>query len=797
MISLKYKSHILHIALCIFIMLCVSAHHLHAEQTYRLKGYILTYSDNAPLHGAHIKILPVQTGLITHTNGAFSIQLSAGSYTLISSYLGYNTDTSQITISKDTVINLHLRRKSYKTGAIRISKNRHDNLLSTRMGSVTLDQKTINNIPYLLGEQDPLKALQLTAGIQPAKGGETGFYVRGGKTDQNLILYNGATLYNPSHLFGIFSTFNTDALSSVSINKAGIPPYDGGRLSSVLKVNPKTGDFNEFKGEGGIGVLSSKLTLEGPLIKDSLSFILSGRRTYFDIITKPFQSFLNSSSNVFAASGYHFYDLNMNLTYKPSYKNTLLISAYQSNDAYHYMKRHTGFYTDIAWNNIAGIISWQHRFTESVSIKNSLTFTGYTFDFDAGISDYNFSLYSDIKDYTFKTDFTYILENNHVLKCGVNATLHNFQPNKQTAYTQNQDLQILDFDNIFSREVSLYVNDKIIAIPNITINFGLRYSNYAHIGPYEKYNANKVGYITDTISFKTGESLHKPYQHIEPRIAIRYLINNSTSIKASYDKAYQYVHIAPITSVTLPTDFWIPSTYAFKPQSGEQYAAGLFRKIVQYNLQTSLELYYKEMDNQIRVNNNMFGAQNKLEDRFLIGTGNSYGIEFMARKTTGKLTGWISYTLSKADRSFQEINNGNAFPAKYDRRHNISLVCSYQINDSWSFSGTFVYMSGDRRTIPTTRYLIDGSIINTYGTINGYQMPDYHRMDLSLTYQNSRKNKWNTKWNFTLYNIYNHANPFYIYFETRENINNYKLEVTPKLVSLFPILPSISWLFQF
>jgi hypothetical protein len=575
-----------------------------------------------------------------------------------------------------------------------------------------------------------------------------------------------------------------------------MPANYGGRLASVLDITMKEGNNQKYHVDGGIGVISSRLTVQGPIKHDTSSFIISARRTYIDILMQPFIK----KTSPFKGSGYYFYDLNTKVNYRISDKDRIFLSGYFGRDIFAMKDKDMGFNTSIKWGNATGCARWNHVFGSRLFLNTSVIFSNYQFEFAATQSEYDMKLISGVQDWNAKLDFNYFPNLRHNIKYGVNYIYHIFTPSTATAKTSGVELNLGEEVKIYANDLAVYVNDEFDLTEKLKISGGLRYTFFQHIGPFDRFVKNGVGQTIDTIHYSRFENL-KMYNNLEPRLSVRYTINNKSSIKAAYTQNYQYIHLASVTAVSLPTDVWFPSTSIVKPQFGTQYSLGYFRNFMKNKFETSVEVYYKKMENQIEYKEGALPEQtiqDNPDNNFTFGSGESYGAEFFINKKLGKTTGWIGYTISKTTRIFPEINGGKEFDAKYDRLHDISVIVSHELNERWTFSAVFVYATGNATTLPVARYLIEGQIINEYGPRNSYRMPPYHRADISATYTAKKKHKrYESSWNFSVYNVYNRYNPYYIYFSTKTDLVNLTIESKAKQVSLFPILPAVTWNFKF
>jgi hypothetical protein len=768
-----------------------------SAQKFTISGYVKDNATGEFLIGSNVYLKELMKGAITNTYGFYSITVPAGDYNFVASYVGYKDYIEKIKLDKNLKINVSLEPNVITTKEVVISGEREDkNIQSTEVGRVDIPIEKIKKLPAIFGEVDILKSIQLTPGVQSAGEGNSGFYVRGGGPDQNLILLDEAVVYNASHLLGFFSVFNADALKNVELIKAGMPANYGGRLASVLDISMKEGNNKKFEFDGGIGLISSRLTIQGPIKKDKCSFIVSGRRTYLDLLMRPFLK----DTSPFKKGGYYFYDLNAKINYYFSDKDRLFLSGYFGRDVFS-LKGNSSFSNTIDWGNATATIRWNHLYNEKLFSNLTLIYSDYKFKLSATQNLYEMKLYSGINDYSAKIDFSYIPSIRHNIKFGTQYTYHIFTPNNASAKSGETEFDLGGKVKLYSHELALYITDDFDLTENIKISGGLRYSMFFHVGPYDRYKLDEIGKITDTIHYGNGE-LIKMYHGLEPRVSVKFGINARSSIKASFTMNYQYIHLVSYTSVSLPTDIWVPSTSIVKPQIGYQYSLGYFQNFRKNMWETSFEVYYKDMRNQIEFKE---GSQpednlkNNTDNNFTFGKGWSYGAELYIKKRIGKITGWIGYTLSWTKRKFPEINQGKEYFAKYDRRHDISIVVTQELGKRWSISAVWVYATGNAMTLPLSRYFLAGSIIQEYSERNAFRMPAYHRLDISATLEGKEKpgRKFHSSWSFGIYNVYSRMNPYYIYFETTGNLLDFNLKTVAKQVSLFPIIPSVTWNFKF
>lgn len=762
-----------------------------AQEKHTISGYVKEAETGEYLIGATVYIKESLQGTSTNQYGFYSLTIEEGDYTIGFSFIGLKSKEQTINLNENKRINISLNNASIVTDEVTIEADAPDkNVESSNMSQVKVNVKTIKELPAFMGEVDVLKTIQLLPGVQSSGEGSAGFYVRGGGPDQNLILLDEATVYNASHLFGFFSVFNADAIKDINLIKGGMPAQYGGRLASVLDISMKEGNSRKYEVDGGIGLISSRLTVQGPIKKDTSSFILSGRRTYIDVLINP----LISDTSSIKGTGYYFYDLTSKVNYRLSDKDRIFLSGYFGRDVFSYKNSDRGFGIDVPWGNATASMRWNHLFNDRLFVNTSVIFSDYQFAFGAEQSQFEFKLSSSITDWNTKIDFSYLPNYKHTIKFGSHFTYHTFVPGSVSGRAGEISFEPESIFKQYSNEGALYLSDDIEVTEDFKVHAGLRYSSFQFGGPITVRQYLKNELTADTANH---------HRHLEPRLSMRYRFDKNTSFKASYTHNYQYVHLATFSSVSMPTDLWVPSTEKVKPQYGRQIAAGIFRNFQNDTWETSIEVYHKQMDNLIEYKEGVFPEDNtntSSDDSFTFGSGDSYGAEFFIKKRLGKTTGWIGYTIAKTTRYFEELNNGEPFAAKYDRTHDLSVTLSHQPNDKWVFSTVFVYATGNTFTPPLDRYIIDGNIYTEYADRNSYRMEPYHRWDLSATYTPNKPNKkFHSSWNFSIYNVYNRKNPYFIYFDLDGEGTLSDGGLTPKAyqVSLFPMIPSITWNFNF
>ncbi len=770
----------------------------HAQERFTLSGYVNEASSGENLLGTNVYVKETLQGTTTNAYGFYSLTLPKGNYTLVVSFIGYIDQQFPVILDKDVRQNVSLENKPIETKEVTVTAEKEDrNVQSIEMGKNTLEVDKIKSLPSFLGEVDILKSIQLLPGVQSAGEGNTGFYVRGGGPDQNLILLDEATVYNASHLFGFFSVFNADAIQNVTLTKGGMPANYGGRLASVLDIQMKEGNNQKFHGEGGLGFIASRFTIEGPIKKDTSSFIVSARRTFVDLLLgKPF---VDETSDIYGNS-YYFYDLNAKVNYRLSDKDRLFLSSYFGRDVFKYKSPNSGFYINVPWGNATATARWNHLFNNQLFMNTTLIYTDYNFQFEGGQDNFSFKLFSGITDYNAKVDLTWLPDVRNTVKFGGNYIFHVFVPSNASAKEGEVSFDIGKILREYAHDVALYVNDEFDLSEKLKLNGGLRYTLFQQVGPFDRYLKDPVKKtVVDTITYAPGENV-KTYAHLEPRLSLRYSLNHLSSIKASYTQNYQYIHLASLSSISLPTDVWIPSSSLVKPQFGTQYALGYFRNLKNNLYETSVEVYYKEMKNQVEYEEGFLPentVNSNVDNNFVFGKGWSYGAEFFLKKTKGKFNGWIGYTLAWTKRNFPGLNQGNTFFAKFDRRHDVSVVLVYELNKRWTFGATWVYATGNLNTFPVRLYFLsNGNIVEDYGNErNNYRLTPYHRLDISATLYGKKTKKFQSSWNFSIFNVYNRYNPYIIYFESTYEKNS--ITIQAKQISLFPLLPSVTYNFNF
>jgi len=770
--------------LCVcFTILILWMIQVQAQKKYTLNGSVRDSLTGEALIGSFVTVPENKSGCVTNAYGFYSITLPAGDYSISYEYLGYLQKTFVISLNSDITKDVELKPKTVTLNEVVVSSQRNNqNITSTDMSTIKLDIKEIKKLPVLFGEQDILKTIQLLPGIKSAGEGNSGFYVRGGTTDQNLVLLDEAPIYNTAHLLGFFSIFNSDAIKDVKVIKGGIPAEYGGRLSSVVDVRMNDGNDKKMEVSGGIGIIASRLTVQGPIVKDKGSFIISGRRTYADLFLK-----LSNDSNQRRTSLY-FYDLNLKANYNFGYKDHVYLSGYLGRDVFNFANQF-----GINWGNKTATFRWNHLFTNKLFLNSSFIFSDYNYDITLQGANRNVQISSGIRDYSLKEDFQYFVSPKISLKFGLSSTYHEFFPGSLKA-SGDTSVNSRILQSKHALENGIYFSNEHTISPSIKLNYGLRISSLSELGPGTFYYYDEEGDISDSAVYK-NRSIVKTYYGFEPRISLNYLFNQSNSIKASYTRIFQYVHLLSNSTSGNPTDLWLPTSHNIKPQYSDQWALGYFHNFADNNFESSVEVYYKTMSNLIDYKKEADIVLNpNVESQLVFGKGLAYGAEFYLKKKEGKITGWISYTLSRTLRQFSQINNGNSYPAKQDRIHDIALVGIYQASEKWTLASTWVFNTGDAVTFPSGLYRVDGRDIPYYTSRNGYRMPDYHRLDFSATNTKKLKGNFERSWNFSIYNLYARRNAYAINFQPDPNDPKKTQAVR---LSLFSIIPSVTYNFKF
>lgn len=774
------------------------------QRSFTVSGYVRDAATGEELIGATVQVLELGSGATTNIYGYYAMPIPAGNYTIRYKYLGYENIERSLNLQEDIRLDIALQPEDAQLQEVVITGERQDaNVSEVSMSREKLSVEAVRKVPALFGEVDVMRTIQLLPGVQTAGEGTTGLFVRGGAADQNLVLLDEATVYNASHLFGFFSVFNPDAIKNLEIYKGGIPARFGGRLSSILDIQMKEGNNKEYVVSGGVGFIASRLTVEGPLSKDRSSFIMSARRTYADAFLR-----LSPNENVNSNTLY-FYDFNAKANYTLNENNRFYLSGYFGRDV-------LGLddFFSLDWGNATISGRWNHLFSERLFLNTSLIYSKFSYGFTGESATTDFKWGSVMQEGNTKLDFTYYLNQRNTLTFGLNSLYRNFG-SPDISFEGASNFPIPEVNKRYALENALYIGNEWKPDPKFTAEYGVRYSSFHNLGPskvyvYDEGEERTNDAIIDTVAFGRFQNIQH-YHGLEPRLGLRYGINSKSSVKASYNRMRQYLQVASNATAGLPIERWIPADRYIRPLIADQLALGYFRNFKQNMFETSVEVYFKDMKNLVDYK---LGDQanilftNNIETEALEGKGWAYGAEFLVRKNTGLTTGWIGYTLGRTMRQVPGINGGNAYPARYDRIHDLSVVLTHELSPRLSVSGTFVYSTGTAVSLPVGKASVDGFIVPVYDDTrrNAFRMPDYHRLDLAATLEGRDKpsRRWNSSWTFSLYNAYARKNPFAITFEQvyngdpntdpeKEPVQS--VEAAAVKLYLFSIIPSVTYNF--
>lgn len=754
-------------------------------QTYTISGYIKDKTNGEELIGANVYVKELNNGTVSNAYGFYSLSLKKGSYTLRYSFMGYAPQTLKVNLDTAKKINVKLNPQEQEIEEVEVTAEKKDaNVTRNQMSVEKLQVKTIRKLPAFMGEVDVIKAIQLLPGVQSASEGSSGFSVRGGGVDQNLILLDEATVYNASHLLGFFSVFNNDAIQNVELYKGDIPAKYGGRLSSVLDIRMKNGNNKTFSGTGGISNISSRLTLEGPLGSEKTSYLLSGRRTYFDLFIPLLPNDDLEGNRLF------FYDLNAKINHRINKKNRIYLSGYSGRDFF------KNDFADFGFGNQTGTLRWNHLFSDKLFANVTLLYSRYNYELGSSIDGQGgFSWRSGLKDWSAQVDFNYYLSPSQSLNFGGATKIHSFNPGIIESTGEENLFEQFKIPGSNALEHEAYISSKS-EVGNFTFKYGLRLSAFQNMGKSKVYDYDANYNAINSSLYKKGEIYHT-YWNLAPRLGIKYMLNKVSSLKASYSRTNQYVQIAQNSTAGTPLDIWFPASPNVEPQIADQIALGYFRNFYRNRLETSVEVYYKNMQQIIDFKDHANLLLNKkLDGELRFGEGMAYGAEFMLRMNYPRLNGWVSYTYSHTQRTVSAINDGEPYVAPHDKPHSISAVLSYKLGNQLTAASTWVYATGQPVTFPTGRYEYNGKLVPVYSDRNDYRMPDYHRLDFSLTWEGKQnpKRKWHSEWNLSVYNAYNRKNAWAINFV--QDKNNPKQTYAEKTY-LFSIIPALTYNFKF
>lgn len=762
----------------------------YSQEKVTLSGHIRDASNGEDLIGATIFESEMSVGASTNAYGFYSLSIAPGNHRLVVSYLGFQSKTLEIALTKDQVLDIELQPEGVVIQEVVVTAKEEDrNVKSVQMSVENLSAAQIRKIPQVLGEADLIRSIQLLPGVSTVGEGATGFNVRGGNVDENLILLDEATVYNSSHLFGLFSVFNVDAIKDSKLYKGGIPAKYGGRLSSVLDVRQRDGNKKNFAASGGLGLIASRLTLEGPIQKDQSSFMIAGRRSYGDLFLKFDPELKNNIV--------YFYDLNAKANFNLSDKDHLYLSGYFGRDVFKFGKNFTS-----DWGNTTASLRWNHLFSDKLFSNFTAIYSDYGYSFGVPEGTQAFDWDARIFNYVLKGDWSYYFGPKSILEFGAEGNVYRFLPGNAKGTGDESIFNEINIQHNHALEGAVYISYEHEPIKNLTLQYGLRYSMFQRMGKENVY-LYKDGVptdkndIIDTVSYNAWKPI-KTFTAPEPRFSANYVINDENSLKISYNRMQQYVHLVSNTTSATPIDIWTPSGPYIKPATVDQVALGYFRNFKNNTYEASIEGFYKKFKNLLDYKDGAELLLNEtLETELLNGDGRAYGLELSVKKNEGLLTGWISYTLSRSERKITGINNDEYYPSNYDKTHNLSITGNYKINEKWNVSANFAFATGRPITYPESRYEYDGIIIPHYGNRNGARTPDYHRLDVGVQYvphPDSQK-RWKSSWDFGIYNVYARKNAYSIFF--RQNEDN-PLQTEAVRLSVFgSMLPYATYNFTF
>ena len=752
------------------------------SQTYKLRGKVMDGQTKETLVGVLLSLTENRSkGAVSDEKGEYVLNLPKGKHQLQVEYLGYTVQIVDVDMEKDMRWDIELQQSAVGLEEFVMSSEQADrNVASPQTGMEKMEIPKINKLPVLLGERDIIKTIQLTPGVQGAGEGSSGFHVRGGTADQNLILLDDIPLYNASHLMGFFSTFNSDVLQDVTLYKGSMPAQYGERLSSVLDVQQRKGDDQRHRVSGGIGLISSKLNIEGPIQKGKSSFLVGARRTYADAVAR--MSGVEDAQNV----SLYFYDLNAKADFSLSEKDQLTFSGYLGKD-----KMAIRDAAETNWGNMFGALKWNRIISDRWSSKTSLFYNQYDYYFGMEVG-MEMSGKSNIRDYGFKQDFIFQPSRNNLWKFGLSSIYHGIAPGNYEINSEQKNA--IDLHHRYSLENGVYASNELKLTDRLDLIYGLRLSAFMALGEGEYYNLDGNNNITDSVWHKSGDIV-KTYVNLEPRISLAYKLNDISSVKSAYARNAQNMHLLTRSSQGTPFDRWTSSSNNIKPQIADQFSVGYFRNFFDNTYEFSVEAYYKNMQNQIDYKDNAdFNGYDVIETELLYGKGRAYGLELMLKKRIGRFTGWLGYTLSKSEKKIDGINENRWYNAYQDRTHDVSVVGVYELTPKWTLSAAWVYYTGNAITYPSGKYQINGKDVMYYAERNGYRMPAYHRFDLGATCLLKKTANYESELAFSLYNAYGRENAYMIQFRTNDNDSN---KTTAYQYSLFKFVPSVSWNFKF
>ncbi|MCH2022221.1 MAG: TonB-dependent receptor [Saprospiraceae bacterium] len=765
------------------LLLCtlISILSITAQEKITISGHVKDIASGEDLIGATVSVNNTSIGVSTNIYGFYSLTLPKGKHIIQVSYIGYTTLTEEYLFDTKKEIDFELKMVSSELAEVLVKADKEDVMMQDAgVGTTKINVKKLETLPVFMGEKDILKSIQLLPGISAVSEGSTGLTIRGGTPAQNLILLDEAPVYNPSHFLGFFSVFNSDALKDLTIYKGGIPAQYGSRASSVLDIYMKNGNNRKFAVSGGLGLISSRLTVEGPIVKNKGSFIASGRLTYLDLIMKAAQP------DRFGDLALGFWDVNVKLNYSFGKKDRLYVSGYAGRDNFIFGN------FGLSYGNYTATARWNHTFNEKLFANTSFFFSDYYYGYIIGRAGNEFTIEAGIRDFALKQDYSYYLNPKNTIRAGFNSTYHQFQPSQLVS--ENDNINSLISDKKHAIESGVYISNEMQITDKFKAVYGLRFSLFNQFGPGDLYNFDENNNITDTTTYLPGQHI-QTYWGLEPRLALTYDVLPTTKLELGYHRIHQYVHLLTNSTSAAPNDMWIPSTNLVKPQIADQISLGIKQSFLNDRLNISLEGYYKNLQNQVDYENGADILLNaKIESQILNGRGWAYGGELLVQARFGNFNGWISYTLSRTVYQFDEINFGVPYLAKQDKTHDIAIVGTYELKKRWVFSLAWIYQTGNAVTFPSAKYEINGQKVSYFTERNGYRMPASHRLDIAITFRNKITKKFRSSFTIGAYNVYNQYNPYSITFQENETDPS---KTDAVQLSLFGIVPTITWNFSF
>jgi len=770
-----------------------------AQNKYTLSGYMRDAENGEGLIGATVYVDEIASGTVTNVYGFYSISLPEGTYNITYNFLGYKAVEKEVDLTNDMTFDIEMVSDSKLLQAVEVTAEKaNKNVTNLDIGVERMDAKMVKDIPQFMGEVDIIRSIQLLPGVSTVGEGATGFNVRGGNIDQNLILLDEATVFNSSHLFGFFSVFNADAIKDLTLHKGGVPAKYGGRLSSVLDVRQKEGNSKEFAGNAGIGLVSSRLMLEGPIIKDKMSFMVAGRRSYGDL-------FLPLFNEDFRGDQLFFYDVNAKINYQIDPNNRVFLSGYFGADRFKFGNDFQSY-----WGNNTATLRWNHLFNPRLFSNFSAIYSDYEYSLGVPEGVNAFEWEAGIRNTTVKADFSFFPNVNNTIEFGAQAIFYNFSPGRAEGIGDESIFNVIEVPSEKAIEMAAYIGNRQNITDRLSVEYGIRYSHFLNQGSrdvflYDNDVPSSDEAIVDTVSFGNGETI-ADYGGFEPRLAVNFTFSERASIKAGYNRMRQYLHLVSNTTAATPLDIWTPAGKYVEPAIADQISLGYFRNFEDNMYEASIEVYYKDYQNLLDFKDNaQLLLNDNLETELLQGTGRAYGLELQVEKVKGRLTGWVSYTLSRTERKIEGINRNDWYPSNYDKTHDISVVAQYKLNEKWKFGANFAFMTGRPITYPDSRYVYEGIVVPNYTNRNGARTPTYHRLDFSATLVPDKKEKvffffkrpesWESSWTFSVYNAYGRRNPYSIFF--RQNEDNPSVTEAVRLSIFGTVIPGITYNVRF